>query len=268
MTIKKRRFRIFIVFLLLINLFNVKKLDAVIPYYVFPSKSNLKKQSIEIGKSAYQLLYFGQYEEGLKLAELAISLYKNDEKLWAILVEAQIANKLYDKALISIENGKRIKPKMSELFFAESSIYLKKKNIKKAKVSLLKGLELKPENVNGIFQLGNIFLIEKEYKKALNEFNKAIIVKKNFWQAENNKGLAFYELEKKQEAINSFKKAIDIEENAEPILALAASLGINNQNESILLAKKALKKDPNYLNSEYRKEQLWGEKLQNSTETL
>ena len=46
MTIKKRRFRIFIVFLLLINLFNVKKLDAVIPYYVFPSKSNLKKQSI------------------------------------------------------------------------------------------------------------------------------------------------------------------------------------------------------------------------------
>ena len=39
-------------------------------------------------------------------------------------------------------------------------------------------------------------------------------------------------------------------------------------NESILLAKKALKKDPKYVDSNYRKEQLWGEKLQSSTEKL
>ena len=34
------------------------------------------------------------------------------------------------------------------------------------------------------------------------------------------------------------------------------------------LAKKALTKDPNYVNYDYRKEQLWGEKLQTSTEIL
>ena len=35
-----------------------------------------------------------------------------------------------------------------------------------------------------------------------------------------------------------------------------------------LLAKKALDKNPKYVNYDYRKEQLWGEKLQASTEIL
>ena len=34
------------------------------------------------------------------------------------------------------------------------------------------------------------------------------------------------------------------------------------------LAKKALTKDPNYVDYDFRKEQLWGEKLQTSTEIL
>ena len=37
---------------------------------------------------------------------------------------------------------------------------------------------------------------------------------------------------------------------------------------ALQLAKKALNKNPNYVNYEYRKEQLWGEKLQASTEIL
>ena len=37
---------------------------------------------------------------------------------------------------------------------------------------------------------------------------------------------------------------------------------------SLLLAKQALNKDPNYVDFDYRKEQLWGEKLQISTENL
>ena len=37
---------------------------------------------------------------------------------------------------------------------------------------------------------------------------------------------------------------------------------------AIQLAKKALTKDPNYVNYDYRKEQLWGEKLQTATKIL
>ena len=37
---------------------------------------------------------------------------------------------------------------------------------------------------------------------------------------------------------------------------------------ALKLAKKALIKNPNYINRDYRKEQLWGENLQSSTEIL
>ena len=37
---------------------------------------------------------------------------------------------------------------------------------------------------------------------------------------------------------------------------------------AIFLAKKALAKEPNYVDPNYRKEQLWGENLQNSTKKL
>ena len=37
---------------------------------------------------------------------------------------------------------------------------------------------------------------------------------------------------------------------------------------AIQLAKKALAKNPKYVNYDYRKEQLWGDKLQASTEIL
>ena len=41
-----------------------------------------------------------------------------------------------------------------------------------------------------------------------------------------------------------------------------------SNDSDIQLAKKALAKDPKYVNYDYRKEQLWGEKLQTSTEIL
>jgi tetratricopeptide (TPR) repeat protein len=65
-----------------------------------------------------------------------------------------------------------------------------------------------------------------------------------------------------------FEKAISIDENAEPLLGLASCLRIKDIKLAIQLAKKALSKDPNYVNYDYRKEQLWGEKLQTSTEIL
>ena len=65
-----------------------------------------------------------------------------------------------------------------------------------------------------------------------------------------------------------FKKAISIESNAEPLLGLASCLRIQDTKLAIQLAKKALNKNPNYVNYLYREEQLWGEKLQASTEIL
>ena len=65
-----------------------------------------------------------------------------------------------------------------------------------------------------------------------------------------------------------FEKAISIEDNAEPLLGLASCLRIKNIELALQLAKKALNKNPSYVDYDYRKEQLWGEKLQTSTEIL
>ena len=49
----------------------IEKVQSIVPYYYFPTTKNLKKESLSIGKSAYQLLYFGQFEESLNFAKLA-----------------------------------------------------------------------------------------------------------------------------------------------------------------------------------------------------
>ena len=250
------------------HIFISESLKAVIPYYYFPETKSLQKEGLSIGKQAYQLLYFGQIKDSLNLAKLAIKINNTNETLWTILAETQIANKLYDDALISLNNAQKINPKMGEIYFAKSTIYLKQSKIEKAKISLLSGIKIFPENFKAIFQLGNIYLMEKNYEKAIEEFDKAIKIKKDFWQAINNKGLAYFELNKIDLSIISFKKAIYIEENAEPLLALASCLKNKDINKAIFFAKKALNKEPNYVDFDYRKEQLWGEKLQISTEKL
>ena len=48
--------------------------ESLVPYYYFPTTENLEKESLSIGKTAYQLLYFGEYEQSLNLAELAVKI--------------------------------------------------------------------------------------------------------------------------------------------------------------------------------------------------
>ena len=250
------------------HIFIAESLRALIPYYYLPETKSMQKKALSIGKQAYQLLYFGQIKDSLNLAKLALKINNTNEILWTILAETQIANELYNDALNSLNNAEKINPKMGEIYFAKSTIYLKQSKIKKAKNSLLSGIKIQPENFKAIFQLGNIYLMEKNYEKAIKEYDKAIKIKMDFWQAINNKGLAYFELNKIDLSIISFKKAIDLEENAEPLLALASCLQNKDINKAIVFAKKALNKEPNYVDFNYRKEQLWGEKLQISTEKL
>ncbi len=259
-----------ILFLSIISgqILNAKNLEALVPYYYFPEAKSLKKESLTIGKQAYQLLYFGQIKDSLNLAKLAVKINASNETLWIILAETQIANQLYENGLVSLKNAQEINPEMAEIYFAKSAIYLKQSKIKKAKTSLQEGIKIFPNNFKAIFQLGNIYLMEKEFDKAIKEFDKALAIKTDFWQAINNKGLAFFELNKISLSISSFKKAIALEENAEPLLALASCLQTKDINKAIFFAKKALNKEPDYVDFNYRKEQLWGEKLQSSTKKL
>ena len=246
----------------------IEQVKSLVPYYYFPTNKNLQKESLSIGKNAYQLLYFGQYEKSLNLAKLAVKLNKKDEKLWLILAETQEANNLYKQALSSLKKAQDLNSNLSEIYFAKSNLYLKISEINNAKTALETGLKIEPNNYKAIFQLGNISLMERNYSGAIELFDKSIKIKPNFWQAINNQGLAYYEKKNINLSIKLFKKAISIEENAEPLLGLASCLRIKNIELAIQLAKKALTKNPNYVNFNYREEQLWGESLQTSTEIL
>ncbi len=246
----------------------IEQVKSIVPYYYFPTITSLQKQSLYIGKNAYQLIYFGQYEDSLNLAKLALKINAKDEKLWLILAETQIANKQYKNALNSLNKAEEINPKISEIYFAKSNIYLKISQQKKAKSALEKGIKIEPNNHRAIFQLGNILLMEKNYLGAIKLFDKSLKIKPDFWQAINNQGLAYFEKDNISLSIKLFESAISIKENAEPLLGLASCVRINNTELAIQLAKKALAKDPKYVNYDYRKEQLWGEKLQASTEIL
>ena len=254
--------------LIVVYFHQIEKVQAIVPYYYFPTIKNLEKQSLYIGKNAYQLLYFGQYKDSLNLAKLAVKINSKDEKLWLILAEAQIASKQYKNALNSLNKAEQLNSDISEIYFTRSNIYLKISQQKKAKSALEKGIKIEPNNHKAIFQLGNILLMEKNFSGAIKLFDKAVKIKPNFWQAINNKGLAYFEEENLTLSIKFFETAISIEDNAEPLLGLASCLRKKNINLALKLAKKALIKNPNYVNYDYRKEQLWGEKLQTSTEKL
>ena len=121
------------IFLISFYLFQIEKVQAIIPYYYLPTTNNLQKQSSYIGKNAYQLLYFGQYEDSINLAKLAVKINAKDEKLWLILAESQIANKQYKNALNSLNNAEEINSNISEIYFAKSNVYLKISQQAKAK---------------------------------------------------------------------------------------------------------------------------------------
>ena len=249
-------------------LLKIDQIQSLVPYYYLPTQKNLNRESLSIGKTAYQLLYFGQYEQSLNLAKLAVQINKNDEKLWLILSEAQVANELYKNALFSLNKAQKINPKNSEVYFAKSNLYLKLSKLENAKTALETALRIEPNNHKAIFQLGNIFLMEKNYSEAIKLFDKSVQIKPDFWQAINNQGLAYFEKNNINRSIKLFEKAISIDDNAEPLLGLASCLRIKDIKLAFQLAKKALNKNPNYVNYDYRKEQLWGEKLQTSTELL
>ena len=248
--------------------FKLEEVKSLVPYYYFPTEENIKEESFSISKNAYQLLYFGQYKESLNLAKLAVKINNTDERIWLILAEAQIANNLYNQALNSLNKAQKINSNISEIYFTKSNVYLKISNLKKAKTALENGLSIEPNNYKAIFHLGNILLMEKNHSEAIKFFNKSVKIKPDFWQAINNKGLAYFEQNDIDQSIKLFEKAISIQENAEPLLGLASCVRFNDPKLAIQLAKKALGKDPKYVNYDYRKEQLWGEKLQASTEIL
>ena len=243
---------------------------AFVPYFYKPNSEELKKTSINIAKTAAQLIHLGQPKEAMRLALLAVSLEPNDERLWGILAETQTRMNLIDKAIESLSKAKRINPTNPSIWFAEATLELQKNRSKNAIKLLRIGLKYDKSNAGAYFQLGNARIMEKQPNLALIEFEKAIKIESKFWEAINNQGIILFELDKIEKAIVKWRKVLEIKKNAEPMLALATALNLLNPNnsESIDLAKEALTKNPNYVFSIHQQKQLWGYKLRKAAKKL
>tara|TARA_Y100001968_G_scaffold293385_1_gene299286 strand:+ start:326 stop:1195 length:870 start_codon:yes stop_codon:yes gene_type:complete len=248
----------------------IKSSDAFFPKINEPNREELEFTSIQIGKTAIQLIQFGQNDEAIKLFKLAIKLNPKEKDLWTGLAEAQVRSNKNYQALSSLDKAIELKPKKQSLYFEKASIYMNLDDPKKAKVCITQGLSIDRNNEIGYFQLGNAEIMLNNYKSALVAFKKSSKINSKFWQSINNEGLVLFELNNSNKAITKFKSALKISNNPEPMLALAIALYStdNKSIESLNLAKKALKSDPKYVSQEYQAKQLWGKKLQKSGQVL
>tara|TARA_B100000965_G_scaffold100501_1_gene82410 strand:+ start:1067 stop:1936 length:870 start_codon:yes stop_codon:yes gene_type:complete len=270
----KKTIRTIYKFILCLSLFecflSARSLHAFLPTINEPTQEELEYTSIQMGKTAVQLIQFGQNNEAIKLLKLAIKLNPKEKDLWITLAEAQMRANKNHQALLSLDEVIKLNPEEENTYFTKASIYMELNDPKRAKDFVKKGLFINRNNERGYFQLGNAEIMLKNYKLALIAFKKSSKINSSFWQSINNEGLVLYELNNSQEAILKFKLALNISQNAEPMLALAILLYSSDSNsiESINLAKNALKADPQYILKEYQTKQLWGEKLQKSAELL
>ena len=243
---------------------------AFIPYIYEPSKQELKRTGISIGKTAAQLLQLGQPKEAARLASLAVRIQPNDYRFWAILAEAQLQLRQQKNALYSLSKAKELNPKQASLWFAEASLAIQNQQTKHALYLLKMGLSLDPNNAGGYFQLGNARIINNELNLALKSYEKALNINPKFWEAYNNKGIVLFEMGKTLQAIRAWRNVLEIEKNAEPILALASALyQLQEENtEARSLAIEALAKNPNYVSSKYQEKHLWGKRLRSACKKL
>ena len=244
--------------------------QAFVPSVYLPSAEELEGSAIGIGRTAAQLLSLGQPEEAARLAALAVRLQPNDERLWAVLAEAQLRSKQLKPAANSLARAKQLDPDNAGLWFAEASLALRDKRPADAIPLLDRGLKLDPKNASAYFDLGNARVMQSQFKAALGAFEKATDLKPMFWEALNNQCIVLFEMGNTNEAIQRWRRVLAIERNAEPMLALASALYKRNpgDEEAIDLARKALKQDPNYVLPTHQKDQLWGVKLRLATRKL
>ena len=153
---------------------NTDPANAFIPYIYEPNPIELKDTGLSIGKTAAQLIHLGQAKEAIRLAELAVKLNPEDERLWSVLAEAQLRRNLISEAETSLGKAKALNPNNAGIWLADASLALKQINPDKAIILINEGLKLDSKNAGAYFQLGNARIIESKNGLALKSYKKAL----------------------------------------------------------------------------------------------
>ncbi len=244
--------------------------EAVVPYVYLPSSEELTGSAIGIGRTAAQLLQMGQPKQAAKLAALAVRLDPQYELLWSVLAEAQLRNDDLEEASQSLARAKDLNPDKAGLWFAQGALALRDERPEEALPLIQRGLELDPKIPAAYFDLGNAHIMLDDLSSALDSFERATNLKPDFWEALNNQALVLYEMGNADEAIRRWRAVLKLENNAEPMLALAAALHQKGDDSDvpITMAREALNQEPNYVLTPHQIEQLWGVKIRQAAARL
>jgi tetratricopeptide (TPR) repeat protein len=244
--------------------------EAVVPYVYLPSSEELTGSAVGIGRTAAQLLQMGQPKQAAKLAALAVRLDPQDERLWSVLAEGQLRSDDLEQASQSLARAKELNPDKAGLWFAQGALALRDERPEEAIPLIQRGLELDPKIPAAYFDLGNAHIMLDDLSSALDSFERATNLKPDFWEALNNQALVLYEMGNADEAIRRWRAVLKLENNAEPMLALAAALHQKGHvsDVPIRMAREALDQEPNYVLIPHQIEQLWGVKIRQAAARL
>lgn len=246
--------------------------SAMVPYVYIPRNDAMEAAGIGLAQTATRLLQVGQTEDAARLAALSTQLLPKDPRSWALLAEAELRSQNNKGATVALARAKQLDPRNAGIWFAEGSLALRNNQPEQAIPLLRRGLELEGNNASAYFDLGNAQILLGQSNQALQSFERAASLRKDFWEAVNNQAIVLFERGQTREAIQRWRQALRLRPGAaEPTLALAAALFVENANdvtEAITLATQALDADPNYVLPSYQQEQLWGVKLRASTAQL
>ena len=270
MLINRIRERFLIALLSAATIAGATSAKAIVPYVYVPSSEELTGSAVGIGRTAAQLLQMGQPKQAAKLAALAVRLDPQDERLWSVLAEAQLRSDDLEQAGQSLARAKNLNPDKAGLWFAQGALALRDERPEEALPLIQRGLELDPKIPAAYFDLGNAHIMLDDLSSALDSFERATNLKPDFWEALNNQALVLYEMGNADEAIRRWRAVLKLENNAEPMLALAAALHQKGDDSDvpITMAREALNQEPNYVLTPHQIEQLWGVKIRQAAARL
>ena len=118
----------------LFECFLINQSSAFFPKINEPNQQELESTSIQIGKTAIQLIQLGQNEDAIKLLRLAVKLNPKEIDLWTSLAEAQVRSNKNHEALLSLNQAIKLKPNEQSIYLRQASIYMNlnypKKNLR------------------------------------------------------------------------------------------------------------------------------------------
>lgn len=243
--------------------------QALVPYVLPVDYELLEEQGQFLAAEAQQLAQFQQFNQALRLAQLAAQLAPNDAQVLGLLGGLYLQSGDTDTALAILEQAETLDPDDPRILFSLGAAHFQQENYAQAAATLEAGLALEPDNPSALFDLGNAYFLLQRYNDAIARYNASVAAEPAFWPSVNNIGLVLYEQGDAEGAIARWQEALDISANEpEPKLAIAVALYAQGDSTGLAQGMEALEQDSRYADLDFLTENLWGSTLLADTEAF